>query len=198
MNKTAWKGKTSDKGFTLIEMIVAVALFSAVMLISTAALLALVGASRKAQALQSVMNNLNIALDGMVRSVRMGSNYHCGSGSYVIALDCANGETTLAFEAFDGDPNDATDQWVYTFDPATKRIYKSEDGGAHLFAITAPTVTIDSLKFYVVGTARGASDPLNEQPKVVIQAKGTAGAQKVKTTTSFNIQATAVQRLLDL
>ena len=63
----------ADSGFTLVEMIVAVALFAVVMLISVAALLALVDANRKAQALQSVMNNLNIALDGMVRSVRMGS-----------------------------------------------------------------------------------------------------------------------------
>src|SRR3989344_8697452 len=56
---------SSLRGFTLVEMIVAIALFSIVMVVSVGALLALVTANRKAQALQSVMNNLNIALDGM-------------------------------------------------------------------------------------------------------------------------------------
>lgn len=184
----------AQRGFTLIEMIIAVGLFTVVMLVSIGALLALVGASRKAQALQSVMNNLNIALDSMVRSIRMGSNYHCGSGSYATVQDCQNGGVTLAFEAFGGNPSDATNQWIYTYDPSTKRIYKSEDSGAHSFTITAPTVTIDSLKFYVIGTTRGDT----VQPKVVIELKGTAGADKIKTRTTFNIQATAVQRLLDL
>ena len=45
---------TANSGFTLVEMIVAVALFAVVMLISVAALLSLVDANRKAQALQSV------------------------------------------------------------------------------------------------------------------------------------------------
>ena len=47
------------------------------MLIAGATLLSLVYANRKAEALQSVMNNLNISLDNMVRNVRMGSNYRC-------------------------------------------------------------------------------------------------------------------------
>jgi len=71
--------KYRSHGFTLIEMIVAVGLFSIVMLVSISALLSLVDANRKAQALQSVMNNLNIAVDGMVREIREGSNYRCGS-----------------------------------------------------------------------------------------------------------------------
>ena len=50
------------------------------------------------------------------------------------------------------------------------------------------------MKFYVIGTTRGDT----VQPKVVIEVKGTAGAKTVKTTTSFSIQATAVQRILDL
>src|SRR3989344_5257439 len=69
------RASRAQRGFTLVEMIVAIALFSVVMIVCVGALLALVNANRKAQALQSVMNNLNIALDGMVRSVRMGNSY---------------------------------------------------------------------------------------------------------------------------
>ena len=188
-----------SRGFTLVEMMVAVALFAVAMLISVSTLLALVGANRKAQALQSVMNNLNIALDGMVRGIRMGSTYHCGVGTYSVAQDCQNGDRVLAFEAFGGDPTNPLDQWVYAFDTTGSicgkdRICKSEDSGAHFLAITAPEVSIESMTFYIVGTARGD----DVQPKVVIEVKGTAGAFNNKTRTSFSIQATAVQRLLDL
>src|SRR5882672_10508798 len=69
------------RGFTLVEMIVAVALFAIVMLVCVGALLALVGANKKVHALQSVMNNLNVTLDGMVRQIRMGSNYDGYSGT---------------------------------------------------------------------------------------------------------------------
>ncbi len=190
------KKKTGEAGFTLVEMIVASALFAVVMLISVAALLSLVDANRKTQALHSVMNNLNVTLDSMVRAIRMGSNYHCGPGEYATADDCdVAGDVVLAFEPFGGNPNDDQDQWVYAYDAVTQRIYKSEDSGAHSFAVTAPTVAVESMTFYVVG-AEDRGDSV--QPKVVIELKGTAGAEKVKTTTTFHIQATAVQRILDL
>src|SRR3989344_2142786 len=145
-----------NAGFTLVEMIVAVALFAIVMVVAVAALLSLTAANRKAQAIQSVMNNLNITLDGMVRNIRMGVDYDgsgdCSSGSAI----CKNGSE-----------------------------------------VTAPDVTIDDILFYVVGTNSG--DTGNTiQPKVVIVIKGTAGAQNVRTRSEFHIQATAVQRELDL
>ncbi len=190
-----------SRGFTLVEMIVATALFSIVMLVSVGALLALVGASRKVQSLQSVMDNLNVTLDGMERAIRMGSNFHCGGGNYKVTADCSSvtdavsNHYIFAFEPFGNTPAD--NPWVYSYDPATKRLYKSEEGGAPI-AITAPEVSIDSLQFYVVGSDRGCTvTPCDTvQPKVVIVIKGSAGQDKAKT--SFHVQVTAVQRLLDL
>lgn len=185
----------TTRGFSLIEMMVAVALFSIVMLISTGALLALISATRKAQALQSVMNNLNIALDGMVRSIRMGTTYHCGNiGTLTQPRNCTNGDTLFAFEPFGGDSADPSDQWIYWYDASEQRIFKSEDGGANGIAITASEVQIDDMTFYVTGTTPGDT----AQPKVVIVVRGTAGADSEKTSTTFNIQATAVQRIIDI
>lgn len=193
-----------SRGFTLVELIVSVGLFAIVMLVAVGALLALTGANRKAQALQSVMNNLNIALDGMVRSIRMGSNYHCGSaGGITTVQNCpTTGDTLFAFEPFGGDSGLPNDQWIYFYDASDKRIYKSVNGTIlNASALTSPEVTIDNMRFYVQGTTPGCdtSSPCSPvQPKVVITVQGTAGAASLKTKTTFSIQATAVQRLLDL
>src|SRR3989344_5459228 len=86
----------SGKGFTLIEMIVSVALFAVVMVVAVGALLSLTGANKKAQALQSVMNNLNISVDNIVRSIRMGSTYTCASTG-PNPVDCNNGDKQIIF-----------------------------------------------------------------------------------------------------
>ncbi len=182
-------------GFTLVEMIVATALFSVVMLVSVSALLSLVNANRKAQALQSVMNNLNIALDSMVRSARMGSDYDgsegCGSADSLNPNDCLVGTATLSFKPF----GSTAAAWIYRLNLSTHRIEKSVTGDLFdAFPITAPDVTIDDLKFYVVGTTRGDVT----QPKIVIVVKGSAGAPGSKARTTFHIQSTAVQRILDI
>jgi prepilin-type N-terminal cleavage/methylation domain-containing protein len=189
---------TRHSGFTLVEMIVAVALFAIVMVVCVGALLSLVNANRKAQALQSVMNNLNIALDGIVRNARMGSNYdgsvNCSGNGNSSPKDCTSGSTTFSFEPYGNKSSDPP--WVYTFAKDSNgvgRIYKSENG-ATAIPITAPEVSIEGMEFYVVGTMPGDTT----QPKVVIVIKGTAGVHGSSAQTTFHIQATAVQRILDL
>jgi len=190
--------RPGDGGFTLIEVVVAVALFSIVMVVCVAALLALINANRKAQALQSVMNNLSIALDDMARNVRMGTNYHCSEPiNGTDPQDCTtdNGQNTaFAFEHYGGNSNTFDDQWIYRYDVAAKRILKSIDGGQAYYPITSPEVSIDSMKFYVIGTT--VADEV--QPRMVAVISGTAAAQHVKTKASFHIQVTAVQRSIDL
>lgn len=188
-----------SSGFTLVEMIIAVALFSIVMLVCVSALLALVSANRKAHALQSVMNNLNVTLDGMARNIRMGSNYHCGSnGTLTLTQDCSsNGDTYFAFVPYGNTTSDPLT--IYNFNSTTHRIEK-QSGGSSMLPITAPEVTIDDMHFYVVGTARGCNvNPCDTvQPKVVIVIKGTAPVANSKARSTFHVQVTAVQRLLDL
>lgn len=180
-------------------MMVAVALFSVVMLVTTGSLLALVDANRKAQALHSVMENLNVAVDGMVRSMRMGNAYHCGqSGSLTAPADCSStGATFISFEPYGGSPTNAGDQRQYWFAPDANgvgRLYLSLNGGATSFPVTAPEVNLESVRFFIVGST--VQDAL--QPKVIMVIKGMAGGTKLKTQTSFTIQATASQRALDL
>lgn len=71
----------SAQGFTLIEMIVSLGVFSVVALASVGALLMLIGANQRLQGEQSVMTNLSFALDSMTREIRTGTHYFCDSAA---------------------------------------------------------------------------------------------------------------------
>jgi prepilin-type N-terminal cleavage/methylation domain-containing protein len=71
--------RTTQAGFTLIEMIVSLALFSVVVTVAVGALLMLVGANDELQGEQSIMTNLSFALDSMSREIRTGTEYYCVS-----------------------------------------------------------------------------------------------------------------------
>ena len=190
--------------FTLIEMMVAVTIFAIVMMVGVGALLSLVATNRRAQAINSVMNNLSAALEGMSRSIRIGTNYNCVTSSATPPVpppaaqittpqDCASGGgTLLAFESAAGDPNDSGDQIVYRINGTQlERSLQSGVNGSWV-AITAPEVSIDSFNFYVIGSTR--SDTI--QPRILIRIKGSAQVPGGKTT--FTVQASVVQRLLDI
>lgn len=185
---------------------VAISLFAMVMLVAVGALLSLVDANRKARALESVMNNLNIAIDGMVRSMRMGNTFNCnaeGIPNPTTGGDCPDGEGMVSFAPFGADPSDPDERWVYEFVPGSGetpgRLWRSREGGSNAEAITAPEVDIDAVTFYVFGTIRANTPSANtSQPKVVVVLKGTAGSANQRSVTTFYIQATAVQRVLDL
>lgn len=181
-----------EYGFTLIELMMAMTLFGVVTVVATAALLSVVDASRKAQAIQSVMGNLNTALDGMVRSVRMGSHY-----------EVTNDGHRLEFTPYGSDPSDPSKIWAYewedtnadgTYDALVKDYVPAGYAARVRIPVTAPEVRIDYVRFYV----DGEKDTDAKQPRVLLVIRGEAGTEKVKTTTTFSIQASATQRLLDL
>jgi hypothetical protein len=139
------------------------------------------------------MNNLNVALDGAVRALRMGSSYKV-----------SNDGLELSFTPFG-----KSERWTYTFEETTEsngdvfgRIYKyyKPEGFTRLVKvpITATEVDIDSVKFYVTGTATTGDPSGVAQPRVLLIVRGKAGLEKEETTTTFNIQASATQRVLDL
>ncbi len=180
-------------GFTLIELLVSVAIFSVVKLIAVGSLLTMVEASRKAQAMKSVINNLNFAMESMSRTIRVGTVYHCGvAGSAGTPQDCAQGSSYLAFEASDGDPDTLSDQVIYRL--INSRIERSLDGGGTFVPITASEVIVENLMFYVVGSE---PSPDTVQPKVVMIVQGHANVTE-RSRSEFNIQTTIAQRLPDI
>jgi prepilin-type N-terminal cleavage/methylation domain-containing protein len=194
----------ASRGFTLVEMLVSVALFAVVMVVCVGALLSLVGANKKAQALQSVMNNLNVSIDSMMRTVRTGRAYHCGDSSHTLN-SCAEGQPSFSFAPYGAPVGDLSKRIVYAYVQTGTSgcvtqigtggcIMKSVDGGSTYSQMTSSDVSITDMTFFVSGTS-----PFDDiQPEVVIVILGTAGDGTIKVSTSFHLQATALQRILDL
>lgn len=82
MKIVMFKKKKKKTGFTLIETMISITLFSAVMTIAIGALMIIIDASKKAKTIQSVVNNLNIVIEGMSREIRVGYDYSCGISSF--------------------------------------------------------------------------------------------------------------------
>ncbi len=175
----------AGRGFTLIELMVAVSLFIIIMTISMGSILSIFDSNRKSRSLRTVMNNLNLAIESMSKEMRYGKNYHCGSGGALSSpQNCPSGDTFLSFLS------NENSQITYRLNGTT--IEKDEDNGGYL-PMTAPEVSIDNLTFYTLGA--GSGDSL--QPKVLMRIKGHAGSEG-KGKTDFTLQTMVSQRTLDI
>ena len=80
------------KGFSLIEMIVAVGIFSVAALIGVTALLSLTVSQRKAIAIQSAYDNMRFGVEVISKDLRTGDIIHCSSsGVLTMPQDCPPG-----------------------------------------------------------------------------------------------------------
>jgi len=211
-----------QSGFTLIEMIVALGVFSFVITIAIGALLMLVSASRQLQGEQAVMTNLSFALDSMTREIRTGTYYYCDSQSSASGSsnifnpnnnvdtllgdsyqDCANGNQSsyqyhgIAFKEGGDSITGANDHILYYFDRGTGSIYRRVGGGPPQ-SIVASGIYIKNAEFTVTGSKKlsfgGASS--QDQPAVTIFIE--AAESNSPTAKSYYLETTITQRTLDI
>ena len=128
----------TDSGFSLVEMMVAIAIFMVVAVVAVAALLKIVDADRKSKTLQDTVNNINFAMDSITREIRVGSDYNGYTTSYggsgvstpgtnfsdtCTNASCSNGtNVSIVFLSSKTDTNDASNPphnltYVYYFAP---------------------------------------------------------------------------------
>ena len=203
-----------SKGFTLVEVMISVLLFTVVMVVGIGAVLNANTSQKKSQNQRNIMDNLSFVTEDMSRNLRLGSNYRCpadlGSPSSpdgfeftfsapintsgAITVDCVPGSewNSIAFDPMKPDPDPAvfTDQVIYAITNHT--IYKSVDGGMNFRRITDSSIEIDEARsgFAVIGTGPGAV-----QPRVIIRLSGKTTYKNV--ITPFNIETTVSERLLE-
>ena len=190
-NKQKNKGPVSPNqgGFTLIELMVATSIFVVIMLASMGSLFTLLDASKNSRALRTAMDNVNFAMESMTRSIRMGTNYYCGtfnSTDLSSTLDCPDGGILISFVPQPQNSTPANSRIGYQVSGETLKRYDSNNTNG--VPMVSPEVKIKTLKFFVNGSA--SND--NTQASVYIIMKGTVLVKGV--ATSFALQTMASQR----
>jgi len=187
------KKYNSQRGFTLIEMIISLGIFTVVAIISIGALLKISDANRKSLTLKTSINNLNFALESMSREMRFGSEFECKSKPGNEGT-CENKEWLLEFNSTDG--TDCLLRYAYWYDGknnGTQSIKKAQQticGSNELgdeknyFSIISPDTKITDSKI-ILTTA--------PWPKVFFWLKGEVGINNLEKT-EFSLQTTVSQR----
>lgn len=179
-NNMKHKAHNIKYGFTLVEIIVAMGIFSTVVLIATGSLLLLVDAQRKAFALRETYDNLRFSLETIAKDLRTGVAYHCGAaGNLSEPADCDPAQSSITYT------NSKFEQITYLLDAG--QLKKSINSG-QAAPLTSANITIERLGFYVFG-----SDPNdNIHPRVIMVIVAKTGSGRSATT--FTLQTTITQR----
>jgi prepilin-type N-terminal cleavage/methylation domain-containing protein len=199
--------KTSPKGFTLVELLVVLALFTTVMTIASGALFSAQESNTKLQQTQVILDGVNLAMEEMIRDIRYGSMYFCtGTVPETIpaAQSCAypNGNTVLIFKpstalTINNSSNDRVA--YYISNGVIYKKYYPEGIVSSAVQVTTSDVSVEQLSFYVKGAENtGATPPDYAQPVITLSISGVTKPSNPKVLpVRFSVQTSASSRKLD-
>ncbi len=198
--------KSGQQGFTLVEIMVAVSIFTIVVTIGMGALLAVNNAYKKTKDRRQAVASVSSAIEYLMREMRTGYSFTCNNyqntvlvpGTSNVSTDCfppTNPSQGITF--LDQDRNQ---QVIYLNTSSTVgRIYKNTFAAGlpgQPVPITDPSIVdIEDLNFYLKGVADDPQTFVYVQPVVVVQIKGKVVGQA---NSDFTFQSTISQRLLDV
>ncbi len=182
----------NNKGFVLIEMLVAIAMFLVIIVSITSLSVSAIRNQKMVLASQEISSQASYALEYVSRALRMAQKDSAGScininGNYENHL----GSSSIRFLNHYGRCQE------FYIESGELKEKKSTNGFPAIPAVVSTSlisdhITISSLDFHLIGETSGD----NLQPRVVIvldaQANSTAGSPSLK------IQTTVSQRNLDL
>lgn len=199
----------AQKGFTLIEMIVSLALFSIVVTTAVGALLALINANQQLQNQQGVMTNLSLALDSMTRELRTGFNYYCfdtntdpggvgfdhaGLGAHTDDCSGARGAALYRGVSFYEGGSVRPDARIMYYYDSDNDVVMRRFMNDPPQAVISSALRIVDFDFRVTGSTKLAGGDL-VQPTVTISLVAQEVADPSR---EYRLQTTVTQRILDL
>ncbi len=199
--------KRLQSGFTLIEVMIASALFVVIMVLGIGGLLSVYKTYQVNRGMREIVDNLNTVMEDMSRNIRLGRDFTCQVPDTLDSIpgidpdraDCPSKGYTLFFKGQESTVADTSDRIVYSFradlgNYQSGVIMKSRDAGLSYAQITTPGVVINMAQsgFIVIGSSPTDS----AQPLILIKIVGTFTYKDV--TIPFNIQSTVTSRDLDL
>jgi len=189
-----------NKGFSLVEMLVAIGIFMSIMTIAISSLISIMGSTKKAQAIKSTIDSVTFAIENISRDMRVGTDYDC-SPSVPSSRDCTTGGREIQYVNSNGQ------SITYQFSTSTtstgaplSKLVKvagspcSTNCSVDLISEDAD-VYIDNMTFYVIGSDNESNSDMTQktQPRVIITVSGSVSV-KGSANTSFNLQTNISQR----
>ena len=193
-NKKNDSRKTLVGGFTLIEIIVSLAIFAVVSVVAIGSLLKVIDANKKAQALKTAINNLNFALEAMSREIRTGSEYEEGS------VSVTGGTDEITFRTSKDCEDDTALYLSYKYDATAKTLLKSSGCKnspelSDYDPIVSADLTVTYLEFFVTNVE--TPDDINTQPMIRMAIQGYSGLRE-KDRSYFSLQTIVSQRIMPI
>jgi prepilin-type N-terminal cleavage/methylation domain-containing protein len=199
--------RSAQKGFTLIEVMIAMAIFTVIVTIGIGAILDATSQHQRSKNMRSVMDNLNFVMEDMARNIRLGSEVRCVTSANditypgyidntgaIVAASCGGGSNKLIFRSLTGTPITYTISVPTTNTPSRifKQVGDSSSAGVAK-EISPEEVVIDFTRSGFTVTGAEPSD--FQQPIVTIRLAGTVTYKDQVST--FSIQTSVVLRQLD-
>ena len=215
------KRQVQLRGFTLVELMVASAIFLTVAMLSMEALFAMQKSYTKVDGLRTVMDSLNTNIEAMTRDTRYGTVFFCGTDindtnrsfrkSCPLSGGANDGGTVLMFR-----PSNATNVLVRKgYYVSNKKLYEytiSSLGATSTLPITGDGIYIESFRVFVSGanttaaavaagnTENAPAEPTdNFQPNIMFVIAGKHGNSSNKAEGAyFQLQTIVSPRSLDI
>jgi prepilin-type N-terminal cleavage/methylation domain-containing protein len=157
------------RGFSLVELLVATALFTIVVAVSAGSFLSILEASRQSRELNNLMLAVDFAMEDMSRTMRTG-----------VGFPTVNNQSTISFV----DENGAD----VSYRLGGGAIEKSLQGSYGYTRLTPADINITHLRF-------SHTSPLNNQPRIIINVVGQLGSNP---DDMFYLQTSVTQRELNV
>ncbi len=168
------------RGFTLVELIVSIAIFTIVITIAVGAYLSLIALDRKARATNDLVANLSFVVETMARSMRTGLDYEVGTGGTSFTFTDESGHENTYMLKTDGTVGLCYQTTACTNSSAS--------------TLTDPRIHISKLMFY----AQGLSPTDSVQPHVTFTVSGSITPDANSDPVTFTLEGGSTQRIIDL
>ena len=192
--------KKLNHGFTLLELVISVSIFSLVVVAAVGIMISVFAAQAKAVAVKNVLDNARFSLELMTREMRTGSDI-----KYTADPPSGCPRNGLEFTSYNqGSPQE---RFYYLEDTdgdtrpdAIMRVAMPSAGNVDCSAVppqqfTSEEIIIDSWKLQLRGNAIG---PTDGQPRVTLGFVMHSRDSRFGTQTRIDVQTTIVPRLRDL
>jgi prepilin-type N-terminal cleavage/methylation domain-containing protein len=183
-----------EKGFTLLEMIISVGVFTVIMTIIVGALLVVSDTFHKTRSLRTAMENVSLAMEGMIKKIRTGTNYDCNAATPA-RDNCSGGLVPgNAFQFTGSDGKLFRYRWNSSEESIEVSTFPLGGSWSTYYPVTAPEIKITNFKIYLYGTGNNQI-----QDYIIMTITGyTDVPGKPQSETEFSLQTVVSKRVLDV